>query len=181
MPPKRRGRDRDVSELPKPLQHLCQPWAALNQHLLKQHLSKATFTSCTEHKTWHKQLELTWKLICSRLLRSHPNPWRNLCLVQPQGPPALCPLLHVGDFPKCKLAPRPLDLPSNQIIFLVKIKIQIPGDCQMEGTAPHTSFFKGRKQAKCKRRLMQYIQEREIRLNVMYVPRGLLQAREKRE
>lgn len=50
----------------------------------------------------------------------------------------------------------------------------------MEGTAPHTSFFKGRKQAKCKLRLMQYIQEREIRLDVMYVPRGLLQAREKK-
>jgi len=51
----------------------------------------------------------------------------------------------------------------------------------MEGTAPHTSFFKGRKQAKCKLRLMQYIQEREIRLDVMYVPGALLQAKEKKE
>jgi len=51
----------------------------------------------------------------------------------------------------------------------------------MESTTPHTSFFQGRKQAKCKLRLMQYIQEREIRLDVMCVPRGLLQAKEKRE
>lgn len=87
----------------------------------------------------------------------------------------------LGGIFQAKLAWRPLHLPSNQIIFLVKIKIRIAGDCQMEGTAPHTSFFKGRKQAKCKLRLMQYIQEGEIRLNVMYVPRGLLQAREERE